>query len=172
MESLITTFLKQVCISVDSKCSPTFPRLLLLTGSLGSRLGHLTLSIQLIDRLDHTDSDSLSRVTNSESPERSVRSEWLDAHRLARLELDNGGITALDLSRSLLGNLTGSSIDLLLQLVESASNMRGMAIEHRRVTLLDFTGVVEYNDLSVKGYSLLGGVVLAVRTHVATSDVL
>jgi len=47
-----------------------------------------------------------------------------------------------------------------------------MAIENRGVSLLDFTGVVEDDDLSVETLGLLGGVVLAVRADVTTSDVL
>merc|ERR1711884_273842 len=151
--------------------SSVHPNLLLLTG-LGGRLGDLTSGIDLVDLLDDTDGNSLSHVSDGESSERSVLAESLNADWLAWLELDDGGVTTLDLLWGVLNLLTRSSIDLLLELVESASDVGGVAIEHRGVTLLDLTWVVQDDDLSIKGSRLLGGVVLGVRAHVTSSDVL
>jgi len=151
--------------------SSVHPNLLLLTG-LGGRLGDLTRDIDLVDLLDDTDGNSLSHVSDGKSSKRSVLAESLNAHWLAWLELDNGGVTTLDLLWAVLNLLTRSSIDLLLELVESASDVRGVAIEHRGVTLLDLTWVVQDDDLSIKSSRLLGGVVLGVRAHVTSSDVL
>merc|ERR1711884_806136 len=151
--------------------SSVHPNLLLLTG-LGGRLGDLTSGIDLVDLLDDTDGNSLSHVSDGESSERSVLAESLNADWLAWLELDDGGVTTLDLLWGVLNLLTRSSIDLLLELVESASDMGGVAIEHRGVTLLDLTGVVQDDDLGVEALALLGRVALAVGAHVASSDVL
>jgi len=151
--------------------SSVHPNLLLLTG-LGGRLGHLTSNLDLLDLLNNTDSNSLSHVSDGESSERSVLTESLNAHWLAWLELDNSGVTTLDLLWAVFKLLTRSSINLLLELVESASDVGGVAIEHWGVTLLDLTWVVQDDDLSIKGSRLLGRVVLAVRAHVTSSDVL
>jgi len=144
---------------------------LFLVGLLG-RFGGLALGIALDDRLDDTDSNGLPHVSDGESTKRSVVSKGLNAHGLGRDHLDDGSVSRLDLGRVRLELLTRSSIDLLQELVESASDVRSVAIEHRRVTLLDLTGVVEHDDLSVEALGLLGGVVLAIRAHVTTSDVL
>jgi hypothetical protein len=144
---------------------------LLLTGLLG-RLGGLSSSLRLINRFDNADGDSLPHVSHGESSKRSVLGEWLDAHRLRWDHLYDRSIAALDLAGVVLDLLTRSSIDLLEQFVESTSDMRGMAIEHWCVTLLDFTGVVEDDDLGVEALGLFGGVVFAVRADVSSSNVL
>ena len=43
--------------------------------------------------------------------------------------------------------LSGTTIDLLLDLVEFASNMSSVAIQDWRVSVADLSGVVEDNDL-------------------------
>jgi len=144
---------------------------LFLTSLLG-RFGDLAGSLALVNRLDDADGNSLSHISDGKSSKRGVLGEWLDAHWLGRLHLNDGSITRLDLAGVVFDLLTRSSVDLLEELIESASDMRGMAIEHWRVSLLDFTGVVEHDDLSVERLGLLGGVVLAVRAHVTSSDVL
>jgi len=144
---------------------------LFLVGLLG-RFGGLALGIALDNRLDDTDSNGLPHVSDGESTKRSVVSKGLNAHGLGRDHLDDGSVSRLDLGRVRLELLTRSSIDLFQELVESASDVRSVAIEHRGVTLLDLTGVVEHDDLSVEALGLLGGVVLAIRAHVTTSDVL
>merc|ERR1712024_9585 len=145
---------------------------LLLVG-LHGRLGDLsTGTIALLDGLDDADGNGLSHISDGESSKRSVGAERLDAHWLGWDHLDNGGITTLDLGRGVLNLLTRSSIDLLDELIESAGDVRGVAIEHRGVTLLDLTGVVQDDDLGVEALALGGGVVLAVRAHVTSSDVL
>lgn len=50
--------------------------------SLGGGLGGLADSLRFLDGLDDTDSDGLSHISDSESAERSVLGEGLDAHWL------------------------------------------------------------------------------------------
>jgi len=136
------------------------------------RLGRLANSITDGDSLDDTNSNSLSHISDGESSKGLVLGKWLDAHWLGGDHLDNGSVTRLDLGGVVFNLLTGSSVNLFEELVESAGDVRGMAIEDWGVSLLDFTRVVEDDDLSVKGLGLLGGVVLAIRSNVTTSDVL
>jgi len=131
-----------------------------------------TGAIAFLDGFDNTDGDSLSHISDSESSQWSVGGEWFDAHWFGWDHLDNSGVTRLDLGWVVFNLLTGSSIDLLDHLVESASDVRGVAIENWGVTLLDFTWVVQDDDLSVEALALGGWVVLAVGAHVTSSDVL
>merc|ERR1711976_596623 len=145
---------------------------LLLVGLHGG-LGNLsTGTIALLDGLDDSDGNGLSHISDGESSKWGVVGEWLDAHWLGWQHLDDGGVTRLDLGWVVLNLLTRSSIDLLDHLVESASDVRGVAIENWGVTLLDFTWVVQDDDLSVEALALGGWVVLAVGAHITSSDVL
>jgi len=148
-------------------------RSLLLLRGLLSGLGDLAaLAVGLLDTLDDTNGDGLPHVTDGEATKRRILVVGLDAHRLARDELDNAGIARLDELGRRLHDLTRSAIDLLNELGEFAGNVRGVAIKHWSVASTDLTGVVEDNDLGVKGSSLLGRVVLRVGGDVATADIL
>ena len=113
----------------------------------------------------------MSHISDGESSKRSVLGKWFDAHWLGWQHLDDGGITGFDLWWIIFNLLSGSSIDFLDHLVESASDMGGMAIQDWGVTFLDFTRVVQDDDLGVEGFGLAGWVFLAVRAHVTSSDV-
>jgi len=113
----------------------------------------------------------LSHISDGESSKRSVLGKWFDAHWLGWQHLDDGGVTRFDLCWVVFDLLSGSSIDFLDHLVESASDMGGMAIQDWSVTFLDFTGVVQDDDLGVEGFGLVGWVFLAVRAHVTSSDI-
>ena len=126
----------------------------------------------LVDGLDDTDSDSLPHVTDGETTKRRVLVVSLNAHRLRGDELDNAGIARLDELGVRLDRLTRPAVDLLDELSELASNVRGVAIEHGGVASTNLTRVVEDDDLSVERRSLLGGVVLGVGGDVATADIL
>jgi len=146
---------------------------LLLLRSLLSGLGNLAaLAVGLLDTLDDTDGDGLPHVTDGEATKRRILAVGLDAHRLARDELDNAGITRFDELGRRLHDLTRSTIDLLNELGELAGNVCGVAIEHWGVAGTNLTRVVEDNDLGVEGSGLLGGVVLRVGSDVATADIL
>ena len=67
---------------------------------------------------------------------------------------------------------TSTTINLLQDLRELASNMGGVAIEDWGVTSTDLARVVEDNDLGVEGVGTLGRIVLGVTSDVATTDFL
>ena len=130
----------------------------------------------------------------------SVVGEGLHNHGLLWNEFDNGSITRLDKLRVVLKLLAGTTVDLLNELLELAGNVSGVAIQHRGVALVDLTRVVQdddlwthssletclshlhqnpqifaqghYTNLSVEAVSSLGWVVLAVTSHVSTTDFL
>lgn len=150
--------------------SPKRERLFL--GSLLGGLGDLASLVGLGDRLDDTDSNGLTHVTDSETTERRVVSESLDAHGLGGNHLDNGSVTRLDELGGVLNRLSGTAVNLLEELRELASNVGGVAIEDWCVTSTNLARVVENNDLGVEGLGTLGRVVLGVTGNVATTDLL
>jgi len=147
-------------------------RLLLLGGLLRSLGDFATLAIGLLHRLDDTDGDGLSHVTDSETTKGRVFIVALNAHGLRRSELDDSGITRLDELRVRLHHFTRSSVDLLDQLAELAGNVCGVAIKHWRVAGADLTRVIEHDDLGVEGRGLLSGIILGVGTDISASDIL
>ena len=56
--------------------------LILLLAGFGSRLGDLATGIGLLNRLDDTDGNGLTHVTDGETTEGGVLGEGLDAHGL------------------------------------------------------------------------------------------
>jgi len=145
----------------------------LFLGSLGSGLGDLTGGGgALLNALNDTDGDGLTHVADGETAQRRVLGEGLDAHGLGGNHLDDGRVTRLDELGVRLSRLTGTAIDLLLELGELASNVGGVAVKDWGVTGTDLTRVVQNNDLGVERGSALSRVVLGVRSDVATTDVL
>ena len=117
-------------------CEPLLPPpsiSFLLVGLL-SGLGGLALNYLWGGRLDDSDSHSLPHVTDSEPFERIVKicirvmkanslpserrevSEGLDTHGLAGGQLDNSRVTRLDELGVVLDGLTGTTVNLLLDL--------------------------------------------------------
>ena len=86
--------------------------------------------------------------------------------------LDDGSVTRLDELGCLLNRLTSTSVDLLNQLGELASNVGSVAIQYWRVSVSNLTRVVHQDDLGVEGLSTLGRVVLGVTSNVSTTDFL
>jgi len=130
-----------------------------------------TGSIAFLDGFDNTDGDSLSHISDSESSQWGVGGEWFDAHWLGWDHFNNSGVTRLDLGWVVFDFFTGSSIDFFDHFIESASDMGGVAIQDWGVTFLDFTWVVQDDDLGVEGFGFSGWVVFAVRADVTSSDV-
>jgi hypothetical protein len=124
------------------------------------------------DSLDNTNGNSLSHISDSESSQRWVFSESLNAHWLGWLKLDDAGITGLDEFRVFLKNLTGSSVHLLLDVRELTGDVGGVAIQNWRVTVTDLSRVVHDNDLSFEGLGWLGRLSLGVRGNVSSSKIL
>jgi len=145
---------------------------LLLGTSLDSSLGNLSGLVRLDDGLDDTDSNSLSHVANGETSKRWVISEGLNTHGLGWNHLDDGSITRLDELGGVLNGFTGTTIDLLQELTELASNVGSVAIKDWSVTSTDLTRVVKDDNLGVEGLSSLRWVVLGVTGDVTTTDFL
>jgi len=144
----------------------------LLFVGFGSRFSDFsTGSIAFLDGFDDTDGNGLPHISDGESSKRGVLGKWFDAHWLGWDHLDNSGITRLDFSWGIFDFLTGSSIDFLEHFIESASDVRGVAIEDWGVTFLDFTRVVQDDDLGVERFGLEGWVLFGVGANVTSSDV-
>lgn len=81
-------------------------------------------------------------------------------------------LTRLDGLGGILKLLAGTTVNLLLDLVELAGNVGGVAIQHWCITVGNLARVVQDNDLGKEALAGLGGVVLRVTAHVATADIL
>merc|ERR1712002_702807 len=103
---------------------------------------------------------------------RRVLREGLYAHWLGGGHKDDGGITRLDFLGEVFHLLTGSAINLFLELGELAGDVSGVAIEGGGVSVSDFSGVVHDNNLGGKSLGFLGRVVFGVGGDVSSSNVL
>merc|ERR1719285_1021358 len=145
----------------------------LLFASLFGGLGDLAGGgVLLGDGLDDADGDGLPHVTDGEATERRVVGESLHGHGLGRSHLNDSGISILDGLGEGLKLLARTTIALLKDLLKLAGDVGGVAIHDRRISVLDFSRVVENNDLSVEVLALLGWVVLRVRGDVSTTNFL
>lgn len=145
----------------------------LFLGGLGSGLGDLASGGSgLVDGLDDTDSDGLSHVTDGETTQGRVVGESLNAHGLGGNHLDDGRVTGLDELGGSLGSLTGTAVDLLLELGELAGNVGSVAVKNGGVAGTDLARVVHDDDLSGERSGTHGGVVLGVTGNVTTANFL
>ncbi len=120
---------------------------------LNSRSTIFTLAttfLGLLHGLNDANGNSLPHITDGETAERWVLSVRLYAHWLARDELDDTGITRLDVLRGHFNGLTRSAIDLLKKLSEFTSDVGCMAVKDRCVAGTNLTRVVQDDDLSIK----------------------
>merc|ERR1739844_303877 len=140
---------------------------LLLVGLLRS-LGCLALNGLGGGDLDDADSHGLPHVTDSEPSKRREVSEGLNTHGLARGQLDDGRVTRLDELGIVLHGLTGTAVDLLLDLGELAGDVGSVAVQHGAVAVADLAGVVENDHLGGEVSNTRGGLVLAVGGHVSS----
>jgi len=147
-------------------------RLLLLASLLGSLCDLATASFLLGDGLDDADGHGLPHVTDSEATKRRVVGEGLDAHGFGWRHLDDSGVAVLDGLGESLELLAGTTIAFLEDLLELAGDVSGVAIHDRRISVLDFSRVVQHDDLSVEVLGLFGGIVLRVGGDIATTDFL
>jgi hypothetical protein len=124
------------------------------------------------DFLDHTDGNGLAHITHGETSEGRVVGEGLNDHGLGGSAGHHAGITALDECGVLLNGLTGTTIDLGVNLLELGGDVAGVAIEHRSVTIDNLARVGHDDHLGGEGLGSLGRVVLGVGAHESTLDVL
>ena len=87
-------------------------------------------------------------------------------------EGDESGISVLDELGVLFLRFTSSSVDLVVDGFELASNMGSVAIEHGGISVLDLTGVVHDDDLRVERSNFFSWVVLGIRSDVSSADIL
>merc|ERR1712168_195689 len=145
----------------------------LLLASLFGGLGDLAGGGLLLgDGLDDANGDGLPHVTDGEATKRRIIGESLHGHGLGGGHLDNGSVAVLDRLGERLKLFARSTIAFLEDLLKLAGNMSGMAIHDRRVSVLDFSRVVQDDDLGVEVLALLGGVILGVGGDVSTTDFL
>ena len=95
--------------------------LLLLISLLGG-LGLASLNNLGGGGLDDTHGDGLPHVTDGEPSEGRVVGEGLDTHGLAGSQQHDGGVTGLDELGVVLGGLTGTAVNLLLDLSKLTKN--------------------------------------------------
>merc|ERR1719449_378337 len=110
--------------------------------------------------------------TDSKPSKRREVSEGLDTHGLAGGQLDDGGVPGLDELGVVLNGLTGTTVNLLLDLSELAGDVGGVTVQDWAVAVANLTGVVQHNDLGGEVRDSGGGLVLAVGSNVASLDVL
>merc|ERR1719454_172374 len=94
------------------------------------------------------------------------------AHGLRRNQFDNGGISRFDRFGIGFGGLSGTTIDLFLDLVKFASNVSGVTIQDWRVSVANLSGVVENDNLGGKVLGTDSGLVLRVGGDISTLDIL
>ena len=87
-------------------------------------------------------------------------------------EGDESGISVLDELGVLFLRLTSSSVNLVVDGLELASNMGSVAIEDGGISVLDLTGVVHDDDLRVERGNFFSWVVLGIRSDVSSADIL
>jgi hypothetical protein len=79
-----------------------------------------------------------------------VRLEALHTHGLAWDHVDDGGVSALHALGQILNLLAGTTIDLLLELVELAGDVSGVAIQDWGIALGDGARVVQDDHLETR----------------------
>ena len=97
-----------------------------------------------------THCNSLPHIADSETSQWWVVGESLDTHWLGWHHLDDSSITGLDELGVVLDGLSGTTVDLLEDLGELASDVGSVAIKDWGVTSTDLTRVVQDNDLGVE----------------------
>jgi len=143
----------------------------LLLASLFGGFGDLASGgIFLGDGFDDADGDGLPHVTDGEATERRVIGESLDRHGFGRSHFHDCRVAVLDGFGEGLQLFAGTTIAFLENLLEFAGDVSGVAIHDRRISVLDFSRVIQNDDLSVEVLALFGWVVLGVGGDVATTD--
>jgi len=152
-------------------CIPTKLHRLLL-GCLLSGLGDLASLVDLDNRLDDTDSNGLSHVTDGETTKWWVFRESFNAHWLRWNHLNDGSITRLDELGVAFDSLASTTINLLKKLGELAGNVGSVAIKDWSITGTNLARVVKDNNLSVERFSTFWWIVLGVTSDVSTTNFL
>merc|ERR1719470_594638 len=121
----------------------------LLEGLVGG-LGLLALGDLGGGGLDDTHSNSLPHVTDGEPSKGWELGEGLNTHGLAGGEDDDGSVTRLDELGVVFCGFTSTTVNLLLNLSELASNVGGVTIQDWRVSVGDLSRVVQDDEIKEK----------------------
>ena len=113
----------------------------------------------------------MPHVTDGEATKWWILRVRLHTHWFAGDKLDDAGIARLDELGGLFDSFARSAIDLLKKLREFTGNMGSMAIKDRSISGANLTRVVEDDDLSIEGRSLLRRVILGVRSDITAADI-
>merc|ERR1719470_169114 len=143
-----------------------------LLEGLVSGLGLLALGDLGGGGLDDTHSNGLPHVTDSEPSKGWELGEGLNTHGLAGGEDDDGSVTRLDELGVVFCGFTCTTVNLLLDLSELASNVGGVTIQDWRVSVGDLSRVVQDDDLSGEVSDTSCWLVLGVRGDIPSLDVL
>lgn len=133
---------------------------LLLAGLFGGFGDLAGGGVLLGDGFDDAHGDRLPHVADGEAAERRILGESFDAHGLGRRHFYDGGVAVFDGFGESFQFFAGTTIALLQDLFKLASDVGGMAIHDWCITILDFSRMVENNDLSIEVFTLLGWVAL------------
>lgn len=141
---------------------------LCLHGLFGS-LGYLATGIFEVDTLDDTDGDSLSHITYRETSQWRELLERFDAQRFAGHQDNDGSIARFDGFWVVFNWFTGTTIDLLLDLLKFAGNVGCVTIQHWGITVRNLSRVIQYDDLGGEVGSSAWRTSLWVTSNVATT---
>lgn len=111
-------------------------------------------------------------ISDGESSERRVFREGLNNHRLGGNELNHGRVSSLDRGRLFLHGFSGSLVNQSEDLLELASNVASVAIQHWGVSVGDLSRVFHNDDLGGEGFTSLGGILFGVRGNASSADIL
>ncbi|KAK7846503.1 hypothetical protein CFP56_007868 [Quercus suber] len=140
---------------------------------LGSRLGNLgSRWILLLHALDDSDSHSLPHVPDGKTTKWGILGESFNNHGLGGNHLNHSRITILQEFGLLLKLLTRSPVNLGQELSKFDSNVGGVAIEDRGVTISNLTRVVHDDNLGGEVGCLLGRIILGVGGNIPTLEIL
>ena len=87
-------------------------------------------------------------------------------------ESDNSRVTSFDALRLFLHDLTSSLVDKLNDLIKFTGNVRGVAVENWRVSVLDLSWVLHDDDLSSEVITSLSWVLFGIRANRSSGDIL
>lgn len=107
----------------------------------------LKISISIALNTNLTNSYIKKRANSVILTQWRVLGEALNTHGFSRHHGDDGSVSGLQSLGVVLKLLAGTTVDLLLELAELASDVSGVAVKHGGVTLGDLTGVVQDDDL-------------------------
>ena len=122
---------------------------------LGSRLCDLACGFNLFSGLDDSDGNGLLHVTDSKTSQWWVIGKGFHAHGFGWNHVDHSSISRFDKFGVVFQFFARTTVTFLFDFLELAGNVSGVAIQHRRISVLDLSRVVQNNDLGMVNELLL-----------------